>query len=182
MNERVDNYLRWSMVISILVVPPFLVRNFVDAAPVIRIIAYCLMTTVLGFIGLYLTFKRGDIVAEMPIAKELKTDRSKKVAALFFRGLAALAATIGFVMLAYIVPPLLSYELSQKPPLTEAHVVNYIDSAAMPGAFFVHMQVKTDDRRSLSFWYPDTVLQTGHKYSFTLLPDSNFVLDAKELY
>jgi hypothetical protein len=40
MNERVDNYLRWGMVISILVVPPFLVRNFVDAAPVIRIIAY----------------------------------------------------------------------------------------------------------------------------------------------
>jgi uncharacterized protein YneF (UPF0154 family) len=179
MDNKVSNYLRWIVVIGFLVLPPFLVRNFPATAPAIRIVAYCLLTIALGAFGLYLTFKPRDIVADMPIAKELKTEKSKNVVALFFRGLAALAAITGLFLLVYVARPVFSYELTHAPPVTEQHVVNHINSAAMPGAFFIHMQVQTDDTKSLSFWYPDTVLQAGHRYTFTLLPDSNFVLSAQ---
>jgi hypothetical protein len=40
----------------------------------------------------------------------------------------------------------------------------------MPGAFYFHMTIKTEDNTSLSFWYPDQILQAGHKYIFTVLP------------
>jgi hypothetical protein len=58
--------------VGFLLVPPLLVRDFVDAAPAVRMITDCLLIAVFTSMGLYLTFKRGDIVAEMPIAKELR--------------------------------------------------------------------------------------------------------------
>ena len=71
--------------------------------------------------------------------------------------------------------------LGWMPPVTETQVIDHIDSAAMPGAFYFHMTIKTEDNTSLSFWYPDQILQAGHKYLFTLLPGSNFVLSAHEM-
>jgi len=181
MNETVSNYLRWAIVVGFLLIPPFLVRSVVNIAPEIRIVSQCLLVVVITAIGLYLTFRRGDIVAGMPIAKDLKTDRSRTIAALFFRGLALLVAMTGAFMSVNIAPSLLLYEVAHKTPRTEVHVINQINSPAVPGAFYMYVSILTDDKHYLSFWYPDKILQVGHKYAFTILPNSDFVLEAKEL-
>jgi hypothetical protein len=179
MNERASNYLRWAIVIGFLLVPPLLVRDFADTAPAVRMITDCLLIGVLTSMGLYLTFRRGDIVAEMPISKELKTERSRRYVGLFFRGLAALLAIAGISLAVSILPPMALYVLEGVPAVTEVHVVKQISSPAMPGAAYIYSSVLTDDKRDLSFSYPDTSLQPGHKYRFTLLPNSNFILTAE---
>jgi hypothetical protein len=179
MNVRALNYFRWAIVVGFLLVPPLLVRDFVDAAPAVRMITDCLLIAVFTSMGLYLTFKRGDIVAEMPIAKELKTERSRHFVALLFRGLAALMTIAGIGLAASIVPPMALYVLQGAPAVTEVHVVRQVSAPAVPGASYIYLSILTDDKRDLSFSYPDTSLQVGLKYRFTLLPSSNFILTAQ---
>jgi hypothetical protein len=178
MNERISNYLRWAVVVGFLLVPPLLVRYFVDVAPTIRMISDCLLIIVFTSLGAYLTFKPGDIVSEMPVSKQLKTDRSRNVVALLFRGLAALMVIAGISLATSIVPPMALYVLEGIPAVTEVHVVRQISAPAMPGAAYIFVSLLTDDKRDLSFSYPDTSFEAGHKYRFVLLPDSNFVLAA----
>jgi hypothetical protein len=74
----------------------------------------------------------------MPIAKELKTERSRNFAALFFRGLAALMMIAGIGLAASIVPPMALYVLKGVPAVTEVHVVRQISTPAMPGASYIY--------------------------------------------
>ncbi len=43
------------------------------------------------------------------------------------------------------------------------------------------MGISTDDGKHLSYRYPDEVLQTGVKYSFKILPDTDFVLSSQKV-
>jgi hypothetical protein len=174
MNAQASNYFRWAIVIGFLLVPPLLVRNFVNAAPAVRMITDCLLIGVFTSMGLYLTFRRGDIVAEMPIAK-----KSRNSVALLFRGLAALMVIAGLSLAVSIVPPMALYVLKGVPAVAEVHVVRQISSPAMPGASYIYLSVLTEDKKDLSFSYPDPSLQPGHKYRFTLLPNSSFILTAQ---
>jgi hypothetical protein len=180
MNGTITNYLRWVVVLAFLVLPPFFVRNFVNVAPAIRVVTYCLLIVVLTSLGLFLALRRGDIVADMPIAKELKTEKSKRIVAAFFRGLVALMVIAGMFLLANVAPSIALYALRRSPAVTEVHTITHIDSPALPGAFYIYMNISTDDKTHLSFSYPHQILQTGHKYLFTMLPNSNFVLSATE--
>jgi hypothetical protein len=179
MNKTVWNYLSWIVVIGFLISPPILVRDFTDIAPVIRIVSFCLLTGALSSMGLYLTFRRGDIVAEMPISKQLKTEKGRRVAGLFFRGLSALMVIGGIYLLVHITPSVASYSLGWAAAVNEVHMIRQVRSPAVPGAAYTYVSILTDDKRYLSFAYPDQTLQAGHKYIFTLLPDSDFVLAAK---
>jgi hypothetical protein len=57
MNARAVNYFRWAIVVGFLLVPPLLVRHFVDAAPAVRMITDSLLIAVFTSMGLYLTFR-----------------------------------------------------------------------------------------------------------------------------
>jgi hypothetical protein len=142
-------------------------------------VSYCALLVVLTAIGLYLAFKRGDIIADMPVGQQLKTEKHRKIVGLVFRGIALAMAITAILMFANISKPLLSYTLGRMPASTEAQVIDHIDSAAMPGAFYFHMTIKTEDNTSLSFWYPDQILQAGHKYIFMVLPGSDFAFSAR---
>jgi hypothetical protein len=179
MNKIVWNYLSWIVVIGFLIFPPILVRNFANIAPAIRLVSVFLLTVTLSSMGLYLTFRRGDIVAEMPISKQVKTEKGRKVTALFFRGLSAVMVIGGMYLLAHMAPSAASYSFGWAAAVNEVHMVRQIRSPAVPGAAYTYVSILTDDEKYLSFSYPDQTLQAGHKYVFTLLPDSNFVLSAK---
>jgi hypothetical protein len=125
------------------------------------------------------TFRRGDIVAEMPISKQLKTEKGRRVAGLFFRGLSALMVIGGIYLLVHITPPVTSYSLGWAAAVDEVHMSRQVRSPAVPGAAYTYVSILTDDKKHLSFSYLDQTLQAGHKYIFTLLPDSDFVLSAK---
>jgi hypothetical protein len=179
MNKTVWNYVSWIVVIGFLMFSPILVRDFIDIAPAIRIASVCLLTVALSSMGLYLTFRRGDIVAEMPISKQLRTEKSRRVAGLFFRGLSALMVIGGMYLLVHIVPPVASYSLGWAAAVNEVHVIRQVRAPAVPGAAYTYVSILTDDKKYLSFSYPDQTLQAGHKYIFTLLPDSDFILMAR---
>src|SRR5258707_4851825 len=104
MNEQIEYFSLWIVVIVFLVFPPFLVRQFVIVAPVIRVVVYCLLIAELTSLGLCLALRRGDIVAEMPIGNELNTEKSNRIAAAMFRRLAALIVIAGMFMLVNIAP------------------------------------------------------------------------------
>jgi hypothetical protein len=50
-----------------------------------------------------------------------------------------------------------------KTEVTEVRVINKINAPALPGAFYIYMSILKDDKKYLSFWYPDHILQTGLK-------------------
>ena len=179
MNRTVWNYSSWIVVIGFLIIPPILVREFIDIAPVVRIVSFCLLAVALSLMGLCLTFRRGDIVAEMPISQQLKTEKSRRAVGLFFRGLSALMIIGGMYLLVHVVPSVASYSLGWAAAVNEIHVIRQVRSPAVPGAAYTYVSILTDDKKYLSFSYPDQTLQAGHKYIFTLLPDSDFVLSAK---
>jgi hypothetical protein len=176
MNAR--NYLWWAVAILFLIAPPLLVRILADGSA-IRIIAYCGLLIAMTAFCLYLGLNGGVVVADMPIAKDLKSDESKKLAEVLFRGLPLVIVIAGLWMLAGIAPSLLVYESGQSPAASEVDVISHVDSAAVPGAFYIHMSIQTSAKSDLSFWYPDQILQAGHKYIFTILPNSNFILSAR---
>ncbi|ANV99356.1 hypothetical protein LMTR13_03345 [Bradyrhizobium icense] len=128
---------------------------------------------------LYLGLRRGPIVANLPIAKTLKTDQSRKIAEAIFRGVPFIIAIVVFVVLVEIIPSVISYAFDPSSAKVEIHKIAHVNSAAMPGAFYIRMGIHTDDNQDLSYWYPDQILQTGGTYSFTLLPNSDFVLKAQ---
>ena len=162
-----------------MVVPPLLVRTSLNGA-VIRIASYGALLVTITLMCAYIVFKRGSLVGDMPIARDLETDRSRRIAEIFFRGLPLAFLVVGGKMLAEFIPSVFSYASDQAHAVTEVHLIKQINSPSMPGAFYVYMGILTDDRRHLSFSYPDTILQVGHKYRFTLLPNSDFVLEAKD--
>ena len=82
-------------------------------------------------------------------------------------------------MIFSVMPSLIYYKTNPSGATVEVHKISHIDSAAVPGAFYIHMGISTDDGKHLSFWYPKEVLQTGSSYSFTILPNSDFVLKAE---
>jgi hypothetical protein len=82
-------------------------------------------------------------------------------------------------MLASITHSVFRYVSDPSSVSIEEHVVRHINSAAMPGAFNIRIGIETEDGKYLSYLYPDQVLRTGNKYSFTLLPNSDFVLKAE---
>ena len=176
--ETARNYIWWIAAIGLFIAAPLLVRMS-HSSGVIRVVVYCALITGLVGLCLYLGLRKGSVVANLLIAKNLRTDHSKKIAELFFRGLPLLIAICGLVMLVSIAPPLFSYSVGGSSAVTESHTITHIDSAAMPGAFYIHMGITTDDGKHLSYWYPDQVLQTGNKYSFTILPNSDFVLEVQ---
>jgi hypothetical protein len=180
MSENINNYLRWIVVVGLLFIPPFLVRGSADGGT-IRIIVYCILIFAITLLGAYLAFKRGDIVSGMPIDKHFKTEKSGRTAALFFRGLALLMTATGVYMAADIAPPLFSYAIAHRPAIVETDVVRAVTSPAMPGAFYVYMGVSTINDKHLSFSYPSPILQAGHNYMFILLPNSNFILMARQI-
>jgi uncharacterized oligopeptide transporter (OPT) family protein len=182
MNETILNSLRWIVVISFLLLPPYLVRHFVDVAPTLRVVIYCLLIIVLTSYGLYLALRKGDIVADMPIGQELKTGKSRRIVALLFRGLASFMVIAGIYRFANIAPSIASYVLREAPAVNEVHTITQINSPALPGAFYIYMSILTDNKHYLSFTYPNEVLQVGHRYIFTILPNSNFVINANEVY
>jgi len=178
MNETIRNYLWWMAAIGILIVPPILVRTS-QAAELSRIFAYFVLTGALLALCLYLGLKKGSIIDNLPIARNLKTDQSKKIATYFFRGLPLVIAIVVFAVMVKLIPSVVSYAFNPSSTTVEVHKITHIDSAAMPGAFYIRMGIQTDDNMHLEFWYPDQVLQTNNKYSFTLLPKSDFVLKAE---
>jgi hypothetical protein len=176
--KKLKYLLPWVIVVGFLILPPLLVRNFIDSAPAIRIIFYSLLLLVFTVYGLYLGFKSGDIVAGMPIAKQLNTDKSRRAVALFFRGLALLMSAAGLFLMAYFVPAVFAFEVGHNPVTTDVQTIRSISSPAMPGAFYIYMSILTNDQKQLSFEYPDPILQVGEQYTFITLPGSNFVLAA----
>ena len=180
MNGAISNYLRWALVIGFLIVPPLLVRTSLDDA-VVRIASYFLLLLAVIFMCAYFGFKRGSLVADMPIAKDLKTEKSKQVAEIVFRGLPIIFLIGGLVMMFNFVPSMFIYISGRATATSAVHIINQINSPAMPGAFFVYMSILTDDKKTFSFSYPDQILQVGHKYLFRLSPNSNFVLSAQPL-
>ena len=180
MNATVSNILRWTAVIGFLILPPVLVRSSSNGAA-IRIVIYCVLLVTLTLWCAYIGFKRGSLVADMPIAKDLKTDKSRRIAEIFFRGLPLIFLVAGSAMMVEFVPSLLLYASNQTTAVTEVRAIKQINSPAVPGAFYMYMSILADDKKYISFWYPDMILQSGHTYLFTLLPNSDFVLEAKEV-
>ena len=77
-------------------------------------------------------------------------------------------ATIGFGL----------QELFSVPLVTIEATMNKLQIVALPGSTLLHVTVLTDSEEhpSLSYWYPSSTLRSGEKYSFSLLPNSEFVL------
>ena len=92
-----------------------------------------------------------------------------------------LATGAGVWMLLSITPSVFTYINDASSVNSEDHLIRRIDSAAVPGAFYIRMGIDTEDGKYLSYMYPDEVLQSGGKYTFTLLPSSNFVLTAQRV-
>src|SRR5258708_6745542 len=98
MNATVSNVLRWVEVIGFLIIPPVLVRTLPNGAA-IRLVSYCVLLVTLTLWCAYIGFKRGSLVADMPIAKDLKTDKSRRIAEIVFRGVPLIFLVAGAVML-----------------------------------------------------------------------------------
>jgi hypothetical protein len=105
-------------VLGFFVLTPVLVRSSSNSAAVL-IVSYCILLVVLIAIGLYLTFKRGDIVVDMPVGKQLKTEKRRRIGELVFRGIALVMAVTAMLMFGNISKPLLSYSLGWMPAGTE---------------------------------------------------------------
>ena len=82
-------------------------------------------------------------------------------------------------MIVSVVSPLITYKMDPSSASVEIHRISHIDLATMPGAFYIHMGISTDDGKQVSYWYPTQVQQTGSEYSFMLLPDSDFMPKAE---
>jgi hypothetical protein len=130
---------------------------------------------VIGFFSYYL-FSKTRLTHGSVFDKRFG-DQGKRNAELLIRIFCALAVTGGLWMILSIVPSLIAYS-SASSASVEVHKIAHIDSAAAPGAFYIHIGITTEDGRHLSYWYPNEDLQTGGEYSFTLLPNSDFVLKA----
>jgi hypothetical protein len=166
---------RWLTVIGLLLLPPILIRvSAYDIA--LRILGYCfLIAFAIGFFSYMLCYK--SLLKGTTFESGLD-ERGRKIVELSIRGFCLLAVIVGLWMASSFFPSLITFIRDPSNVKTEEHVVGRTDSVALPGAFYVHMDVHTDDGKTLSLMYPDPILQVGHRYLFTLLPESDFVLTA----
>jgi hypothetical protein len=177
MKQEITNYLNWAGVIAFIVVPPLLVRIFGDAGT-IRIIGSCLLAITFIGVSIYWLFKKGSVIAGMPIESQLG-ERGRMLFDLFIRALSLGLGIAGLSVLATIAPSAVDYSVDHSSVSKQVHVLTHVTAIAFPGASFAHIGIETDDNQYLSFWYPDQTLKVGQRYIFTLLPHSNFVLSAQ---
>jgi hypothetical protein len=173
---RKDNqYVGWIGIIALLLLPPFLVRSDGNDSAVRLAFYFILALSAIGFFS-YFLFSKTPLIQGSVFEKKFG-EPGKRNAESLIRILCALAAIGGIWMILSILPSVITYN-STSSPIIEAHKITHIVSAAVPGAFYIHMGISTEDGKHLSYWYPSEVLQAGSEYSFTLLPDSDFVLKA----
>jgi hypothetical protein len=175
--QKVTQYVGWTGVIGLLILPPFLVRS-VNNDAVIRLTFYFILSlSVSGFFSYY-PFSKSPLTKGSVFEKNF-ADQGKRNAEYLIRSFCALAAVAGLWMMANVVPSLIAYDSDPSSASIEVYRVGHIDSAAVPGAFYIRMGIRTEDGQYLAYWYPRQVLQTGSEYSFTLLPNRDFVLKAE---
>jgi hypothetical protein len=177
MNETINQYVGWISVIVLLVLPPVLVRS-VSHDSTIRLFWYFILALAVTSFFSYFLLSKSPLTKGSVFEKQFG-DQGRRNVEYLMRMVCALAAAGGLWMIVNIVPSLIIYKKDPSSVRIEAHTISHIDSAAVPGAFYIHMGISTDDGKHLSYWYPTQVLQTGSKYSFTILPNSNFVLKAE---
>jgi hypothetical protein len=149
-----QNIIGLTIIFVLIILPVFLVHAVSDAG-LVRLIGYCLIAT-LG-------------------------ERGRRVGEVAMRAICLGLALAGLSMLGNITVPLITYYRDSSQALTELRTIKQVDSYAFLGASLTHVDILTDDNESLSMMYPNQTLIVGHKYTFTLLPNSNFVLEAMEL-
>jgi hypothetical protein len=177
MNEKGGQYIAWLAVIVLLVLPPFLVRSVADDST-IRLFGYFILSLAITGFFLYYLLSKTPLTKGSVFEKNF-ANQGRRNAEYLIRICCAIAVVGGLWMIIGIVPSLITYKMNPSTASVEVHTISHIDSAAVPGAFYVHMGIGTDDGKHLSYWYPTQVLQTGSRYSFTLLPNSDFVLKAE---
>jgi hypothetical protein len=152
----------------------YLVRT-VPNDSIARLFSYgILATAIIALFSYYLVSKKPLIKGT--VFERNFGDHGKRNAEHLLRVFCALATIGGLWMIIGITPSLMIYKTNPSSANVEVHTISHIDSAAVPGAFYIHMVISTDDGKHLSYWYPSLVLRTGSKYTFTLLPNSDFVL------
>jgi hypothetical protein len=175
--QKNNQYVGWIGVVLLLILPPFLVRSAGNDSTIRLAFYFILALAVTGFFPYYL-FSKTPLTQGSVFEKNFG-HQGKRNAEYLLRIFCALATIGGLWMILSIVPPLIAYN-SASSATVEVHKIAHIDSAAVPGAFYIHMGISIEDGKHLSYWYPNDVLQTGGEYSFTLLPNSDFVLKAEQ--
>jgi hypothetical protein len=121
MNKTANDVLRWIAVIGFLIVVPILVRASTNGGA-IRIVCYGILLATITSWCAYIGFKPGSLVEDMPIANDLKTAKSKKMAELVFRGLPLIFFIGGFAMLAEFMPAVFMYASNRATAVTEVRL------------------------------------------------------------
>jgi hypothetical protein len=175
--KKNNQYFGWISMIVLLILPPFLVRA-VSNDSTIRVVCYFILAlAVTAFFSYFLL--SGSPVTKGSVFEKTFGDQGRRNAEYLIRSFCALAAIGGLWMMVSIMPSFIAYKTDPSKVSVQIHTISHIDSAAVPVAFYIHMGIYTEDRKHLSFWYPNEVLQTGQRYTFTLLPDSDFVLSVQ---
>jgi hypothetical protein len=164
-------------VIALLILPPFLVRSASDDSTIRLAFYFIFALAIIGFFSYYLLSKE-PLIRGSVFEKNFGY-QGRKNAEYSIRILCGLAVISGLWMILSLAPSAISYKTNPSSAIVEIHKISHINSAAVPGSFYIHMGIKTDDGKDLSFWYPKEVLQTGSSYSFTILLNSDFVLKAE---
>lgn len=177
MTTRIENFSAGLMAVFLLL-PVVLVHTGGENSWIRATGTVIALLSVVIFAG-YFAVRKGSIYRNSPIEKKFG-NRGVKIWDITTRIICIIFFAGGSVWLINIGAGIKAY-LATNSFVTIEATMNKLQIVALPGSTLLHVTVLTDNGEypSLSYWYPRNTLRSGQKYSFKLLPDTNFVMSVE---